>query len=350
MNIFFFILWAQDANDRSDQMAAAASSLMDANELVFGLTEKPYFEPQQQQTTTTSSGGDSDFMTAEERRRFRREKDRRRRHRAKKAPAAAAASAGLCLRNFTNDCLDPECKRSHEFRRPRQLEPCHHYFGKSGICTAGNLCNFMHADWPCAFYACGVKSRKHDTATCRGKHANAPLSPELKTALLAYIESGQSGLPDSAKDRAAELLEIREKRFETKRPPMAVAAASSTAIAVAASVVPFPSSSSSATPPPTTSTNDTYLIKHALGIISDDQLERLQQLGVHHLQEVDHLSSHHLHSDVCLTARQLEEIQKLVKQKTFDIFMSVLWKPSSESAPTTPNSTSELERKNIYIA
>lgn len=145
------------------------------------------------QTTTEESEPD-EFdtieyrkMNAEQKRQYRRKTDLRQRNR-KMTDAEHAQQLPqkqLCFPHMFGKCTNSgaNCMRSHEIRPLRSTTVC--YYLKTGQCTKGALCTYMHPyQFPCKHYYLGVK--RHDVAACGWMHGG-PLSDEWRDILIDYI-------------------------------------------------------------------------------------------------------------------------------------------------------------------
>lgn len=69
------------------------------------------------------------------------------------------------------------------FRKPRFIGACKFYI--SGVCANGNLCEYMHEDFPCRYYHLGLKHPKSsDSSCCRFKHGG-----KLPVSLYHYFKN-----------------------------------------------------------------------------------------------------------------------------------------------------------------
>lgn len=106
-----------------------------------------------------------------EQRQFRAKRDARYLH--KKANSSNETSESeeekaFCFDHLVNRC-NKQCGRWHQMRHPRLFGVCKYYL--SGVCMHGDLCEFMHEDFPCRYYYLDLEHPKvMNKDECRFKH------------------------------------------------------------------------------------------------------------------------------------------------------------------------------------
>lgn len=96
----------------------------------------------------------------------------------------------LCYDHLVDRCAKNgkinSCGRQHQLRNPRFLGACKFYM--SGVCANGDLCQFMHDDYPCRYYYLDLAHPKlGNEENCRFKHGG-PLSKRLYRNFKKQIE------------------------------------------------------------------------------------------------------------------------------------------------------------------
>lgn len=92
----------------------------------------------------------------------------------------------LCLNHLNGRCKDKDCDKHHQLRVTRLIGVCKYYL--SGGCRDGDLCPFMHEEFPCRYYYLNLphpKAMKIDE--CRFKHGG-PLPLQLRKYFKKQIE------------------------------------------------------------------------------------------------------------------------------------------------------------------
>lgn len=93
----------------------------------------------------------------------------------------------FCFDHLVNRCKSKECGRWHQMRHPRLFGVCKFYL--SGVCKHGDLCDYMHEDFPCRYYYLDLEHpRQLNKDECRFKHGG-PLPKFLCRYFLKQIEA-----------------------------------------------------------------------------------------------------------------------------------------------------------------
>lgn len=84
----------------------------------------------------------------------------------------------LCLDHLTRGCRAENCDKFHQLRRSRRFGVCKFYL--AGFCNNGDLCQYMHEEFPCRYYYLNLPHPKaSEMDVCRFKHGG-PLSHLLR--------------------------------------------------------------------------------------------------------------------------------------------------------------------------
>lgn len=125
-------------------------------------------------------------MKEDEKRKFRAKRDIRYLH--KNADKSTKSDSNIeggqifCLDHLVGRC-DGKCNNWHQLRYPRLLGVCKFYL--MGVCKQGDLCQFMHDEFPCRYYHLDLKHPKEEK--CRFNHGG-PLSHRLRDYFIRQIE------------------------------------------------------------------------------------------------------------------------------------------------------------------
>lgn len=157
------------------------------------------FPPNSIETETSSIEGSSiDLMernkyttkittkSYDEQRLLRRDLDLRQPENRKAKNNAMPSSEQPCLHHIEGYCNHKPCLFTHQMRLPRQINVCKFYLTDG--CTKGNMCNFMHSEFPCKYFYLGIPHPKNlEEIKCRFHHGDV-LNGNVRQALLRSIE------------------------------------------------------------------------------------------------------------------------------------------------------------------
>lgn len=106
------------------------------------------------------------------------------------------------------------CGRWHQMRHPRFFGVCKFYI--SDACVHGDLCSFMHEEFPCRFYYLDIKHPKSmDESNCRFKHGG-PLPQRMYRYFKKQIELWAKDITKNESDKFDQLYLSFLDKFETK--------------------------------------------------------------------------------------------------------------------------------------
>lgn len=92
----------------------------------------------------------------------------------------------FCLEHLVGRCHSTDCGKWHQMRNQRLFGVCKYYL--SGVCKNGDLCQFMHEDFPCRYYYLDLEHPKAaGNVNCRLKHGG-PLPRRLRQYFRKQIE------------------------------------------------------------------------------------------------------------------------------------------------------------------
>ncbi|KAJ6636988.1 Zinc finger CCCH domain-containing protein 6 [Pseudolycoriella hygida] len=104
-------------------------------------------------------------------------------------------------------CVDETCHFNHEFRLPKKLSLCTHWMKAS--CTKGDLCLYLHSEFPCRFYYLGLKHARQDSKNCRYFHGGA-LSKAFEKMFLESIDL--SVFPNAEQMYRNRIIQLKEQK------------------------------------------------------------------------------------------------------------------------------------------
>lgn len=107
-----------------------------------------------------------------------------------------------------------ECGRWHQLRQPRYFGVCKYYI--AGCCKNGDLCQFMHEDFPCRFYFLDLDHpKKMDKDNCRFRHGG-PLPRRLYFYFQKQIEMWVKEMCKETPEQFDNMLSDYIEKYETK--------------------------------------------------------------------------------------------------------------------------------------
>lgn len=114
----------------------------------------------------------------------------------------------LCYENLNinGNCTGHHCTRSHQLRNPRAFGVCKYFI--MGKCSRGNLCVYMHADFPCRYYYLDMQ-HPSDADNCRFMHGG-PLPSRMASFFRTHLKHW--ACETSARYTVDDLLEWFEQR------------------------------------------------------------------------------------------------------------------------------------------
>lgn len=122
----------------------------------------------------------------------------------------------FCYDHLVNKCsLHGDCGRWHQLRPPRYIGVCKFYI--TGTCTNGDLCQFMHEDFPCRFYYLDLEHPKSmDKDNCRFKHGG-PLSDQLLRFFKKQIKIWVQKMTKEKPEQFDSMMTDYMNKFEAKQ-------------------------------------------------------------------------------------------------------------------------------------
>lgn len=121
----------------------------------------------------------------------------------------------FCVHHLTGKCNQATCKRIHQMRMPRLFGVCRFYLTDS--CQKGDLCEFMHSEFPCRYFYLDLNHPKvTNDAECRFKHGG-PLNKELSRYFKKHIELWVKDMTKSKPEEYEKKLNDFHTKFETKQ-------------------------------------------------------------------------------------------------------------------------------------
>ncbi|XP_055297577.1 uncharacterized protein LOC129566067 [Sitodiplosis mosellana] len=155
-------------------------------------------------------------MSTEKQRKLRSEQDARYLNKPATIPDVTEdEEKALCYDHLVGRCNSQSyCGRYHQLRNPRIFGVCKYYL--SGCCTNGDLCQFMHEDYPCRFYYLDIDHPKGiDEENCRFKHGG-PLPKRLYYNFKKQIGMWAKEITKEKPENFDSVLMDYIEKFETK--------------------------------------------------------------------------------------------------------------------------------------
>lgn len=154
--------------------------------------------------------------SSNEKRQFRAERDARYLHQnGKKSVDKEGDEKMFCLDHLVGRCRSNDCGRWHQMRHQRLFGACKYYI--SGVCKNGDLCQYMHEDFPCRYYYLDLEHPKSvEHIDCRFKHAG-PLSLRLRQHFRKQIEIWVKDITKNNPGQFDETLNKFQDLFDTKQ-------------------------------------------------------------------------------------------------------------------------------------
>ncbi|XP_058459697.1 protein suppressor of sable-like [Malaya genurostris] len=231
-------------------------------------------------------------------------------------------------RKRKRDDSDDE-KQHSRHSGPRKMELCKFYL--MDCCAKREKCLYMHSDFPCKYYYLGLKCK--DKEKCLFSHGE-PLSDELRIILLKHLETAPQEIlgdfPRISRESASTMVNATHRKLVEK---FGNSENVNTTDDAASGKIPslldmIGTSDRNSTKnrrsrwceknaadiseggkKDTGSSHEDFLsLKHLSGVISAEQIENLEKMGIHNLDQINQLTVAQL-NELGLSIGQIHELQ-----------------------------------------
>lgn len=161
-------------------------------------------------------------MSNADKRKYRAERDLRYLHKNAEHPSHEQRveefdeeSNLFCVHHLTGKCNKTTCKRIHQMREPRLFGVCRFFLTKS--CKKGELCEFMHSEFPCRYYYLDLEHPKSSNEDeCLFNHGG-PLNKEMNRYFKKHIEFWVKDITSAKPDEFEKKLYDFIERYDLKQ-------------------------------------------------------------------------------------------------------------------------------------
>lgn len=121
----------------------------------------------------------------------------------------------FCTHHLIGRCNLTSCVRMHQIRLPRLFGVCKFYL--TDTCAKGDLCEYMHSDFPCRYFYLDMDHpRQLNALNCRFSHGG-PLNKNLSKNFLKSIEVFAKDLTKNKPDQFQKTFFAFVEKFEAKQ-------------------------------------------------------------------------------------------------------------------------------------
>lgn len=292
--------------------------------------------PQPRSNRHERSESEDSYSSGDSRgRRERRERDRERdrEYNRRKRKNRQRNRANRDNRKRKRDESDDE--KHHRSNGPRKMELCKFYL--MDCCAKREKCLYMHSDFPCKYYYLGLKCKEQDK--CLFSHGD-PLTDELRVILLKHLETAPQEIlgdfPRINRESAVKMVNATHQKLlnKNKQSEQGGAADGAEQIPSLLDMMVHGGGDRSAggggsknrrsrwcdkNPGPVTgnggskasdnnSGEDFLSLKYLNGVISQEQIANLEDMGIHNLDQISQLTVAQL-NELGLSISQIHELQ-----------------------------------------
>lgn len=221
---------------------------------------------------------------------------------------------------------DSDDDKHHRNSGPRKMELCKFYL--MDCCAKREKCLYMHSDFPCKYYYLGLKCKEKEK--CLFSHGE-PLSDELRAILTKHLETAPQEIlgdfPRIGRESAANMMNATHRKLLEKY-GMTGKAAGGDGEAEDGKVPSLLDvggqgnknrrsrwqggsgfmAGSSGKPPGNAAGEEFLSLKYLSGVISQEQIENLERMGIHDLNQIMTLTVAQL-NELGLSVTQIHELQ-----------------------------------------
>lgn len=222
---------------------------------------------------------------------------------------------------------DSDDDKHHRNSGPRKMELCKFYL--MDCCAKREKCLYMHSDFPCKYYYLGLKCKEKDK--CLFSHGE-PLSNELRAILMKHLETAPQEIlgdfPRIGRESAANMVNATHRKLMEKYGMTNKADGDGEAgdDRLLPSLLDMGgqggknrrsrwteksgsgSFAGSGTSAGNAAGEEFLSLKYLTGVISQDQIENLERMGIHDLNQIMTLTVAQL-NELGLSVTQIHELQ-----------------------------------------
>uniref|UniRef100_A0A1Q3EZ80 C3H1-type domain-containing protein n=1 Tax=Culex tarsalis TaxID=7177 RepID=A0A1Q3EZ80_CULTA len=205
---------------------------------------------------------------------------------------------------------------------PRKMELCKFYL--MDCCAKREKCLYMHSDFPCKYYYLGLKCKEQDA--CLFSHGD-PLTDELRVILLKHLETAPQEIlgdfPRINRESAIKMVNATHQKLTNKAGKASggggegAAAADGEKIPSLLDMMVHGGAGSKnrrsrwcdKNPGNGSNSGEDFLsLKYLNGVISQEQIANLEDMGIHNLDQISQLTVAQL-NELGLSISQIHELQ-----------------------------------------
>ncbi|XP_062565619.1 protein suppressor of sable-like [Armigeres subalbatus] len=214
---------------------------------------------------------------------------------------------------------DSDDEKHHRNNGPRKMELCKFYL--MDCCAKREKCLYMHSDFPCKYYYLGLKCKEKEK--CLFSHGE-PLSDELRAILMKHLETAPQEIlgdfPRIGRESAANMVNATHRKLMEKYGMAPVAGTDGEAgDGKLSSLTDMGQGGKNrrsrwcekgtAGGKSEGNAGEEFLsLKYLTGVISQDQIENLERMGIHDLNQIMTLTVAQL-NELGLSVTQIHELQ-----------------------------------------
>lgn len=292
--------------------------------------------PQPRSNRHERSESEDSYSSGDSRgRRERRERDRERdrEYNRRKRKNRQRNRANRDNRKRKRDESDDE--KHHRSNGPRKMELCKFYL--MDCCAKREKCLYMHSDFPCKYYYLGLKCKEQDK--CLFSHGD-PLTDELRVILLKHLETAPQEIlgdfPRINRESAVKMVNATHQKLlnKNKQSEQGGAADGGEQIPSLLDMMvhgggdrsgggggsknrrsrwcdknPSPVTGNGGSKASDNNSGEDFLsLKYLNGVISQEQIANLEDMGIHNLDQISQLTVAQL-NELGLSISQIHELQ-----------------------------------------
>lgn len=292
--------------------------------------------PQPRSNRHERSESEDSYSSGDSRgRRERRERDRERdrEYNRRKRKNRQRNRANRDNRKRKRDESDDE--KHHRSNGPRKMELCKFYL--MDCCAKREKCLYMHSDFPCKYYYLGLKCKEQDK--CLFSHGD-PLTDELRVILLKHLETAPQEIlgdfPRINRESAVKMVNATHQKLlnKNKQSEQGGAADGGEQIPSLLDMMvhgggdrsgggggsknrrsrwcdknPGPVTGNGGSKASDNNSGEDFLsLKYLNGVISQEQIANLEDMGIHNLDQISQLTVAQL-NELGLSISQIHELQ-----------------------------------------
>lgn len=215
---------------------------------------------------------------------------------------------------------DSDDEKHHRNNGPRKMELCKFYL--MDCCAKREKCLYMHSDFPCKYYYLGLKCKEKEK--CLFSHGE-PLTDELRAILMKHLETAPQEIlgdfPRIGRESAANMVNATHRKLMEKYGMAPAASADGEAVDGKHSSLSDMAGQGAknrrsrwcekgtGNGKPEGNAGEEFLsLKYLTGVISQDQIENLERMGINDLNQIMTLTVAQL-NELGLSVTQIHELQ-----------------------------------------